>query len=212
MMFFDMVLGWARRELVLVLSARLDVRLNLHVFGRLLSLPLDFFERSQAGETISRLREVFRVRDFLTGKLLYTFLDGFTLLVMLPFMFYMEPTLAWVSVAIAGLIALIIMVFLRPVGALIALAIQAQHKNGRGDERDGLRHTHREIPGARAAAEGDLGRACGRCRPLAPGRRPSGQLAADADRPAADLHVRGVVLFGAYPRFAKRHHGGSRAG
>ena len=130
MMFFDMVLGWARRELVLVMSARLDVRLNLHVFGRLLSLPLDFFERSQAGETISRLREVFRVRDFLTGKLLYTFLDGFTLLVMLPFMFYMEPTLAWVSVAVAGLIALIIMVFLRPVGALVALAIQAQHRMG----------------------------------------------------------------------------------
>ncbi len=128
MMFFEMVLGWARRELILVLSARLDVKLNLHVFGRLLSLPLDYFERSQAGETISRLREVFRVREFLTGKLLFTFLDGFTLVVMVPFMFYMEPTLAWVSIAIAGLIALIIMVFLRPVGSLIALAIQAEHK------------------------------------------------------------------------------------
>ena len=130
MMFFDMVLGWARREMVLVMSARLDVRLNLHVFSRLLALPLDFYERNQAGETISRLRDVFRIRDFLTGKLLYTFLDGFTLLVMLPFMFYMEPTLAWVSVAIAGLIALIIMIFLRPVGALVALAIQAQHRMG----------------------------------------------------------------------------------
>lgn len=130
MMFFETVLGWARRELVLVLSARLDVRLNLHVFGRLLALPLDFFERSQAGETISRLREVFRVREFLTGKLLYTFLDGFTLLVMLPFMFYMEPTLAWVSIAVAGLIASIIMIFLRPVGSLVALAVQAQHRMG----------------------------------------------------------------------------------
>ena len=107
MMTFEMVLGWARRELVLVLSARMDVRLNLHVFGRLLALPLDFFERSQAGETISRLREVFRVREFLTGKLLYTFLDGITLIVMLPFLFYMEPTLAWVACAVAGLIALI---------------------------------------------------------------------------------------------------------
>ncbi len=130
LMFYEALLGWARRELVLVLSARLDVRLNLHVFGRLLALPLDFFERTQAGETISKLREVFRVREFLTGKLLYTFLDGFTLIIMLPFMFYMEPTLAWVSVGVAGLIALIIMVFLRPVGRLIALAIQAEHKKG----------------------------------------------------------------------------------
>jgi HlyB family type I secretion system ABC transporter len=125
LMLYEAIIGWARRELILVLSARLDVRLNLHVFGRLLALPLDFFERSQAGETISRLREVFRVREFLTGKLLYTFLDGITL-----FLFYMETTLAWVSVAVAGLIALIIMVFLRPVGRLVALAIQAEHKKG----------------------------------------------------------------------------------
>ncbi len=130
MMMFEMIIGWARRELVLVLSARLDVQLNLHVFSRLLSLPLDYFERSQAGETISRLREVYRVREFLTGKLLYTFLDGITLMVMLPFMFYMEPTLAWVSIAVAGMIAMIIMIFLRPVGRLIALSIQAEHKKG----------------------------------------------------------------------------------
>jgi len=130
MMFYEAILGWARRELVLILSARIDVRLNLHIFSRMLALPLDFFERSQAGETISRLREVFRVREFLTGKLLYTLLDGVTLFVMLPFMFYMEPTLAMVSVAVAGLIALIIMIFLRPVGRLVALSVQAEHKKG----------------------------------------------------------------------------------
>ncbi len=130
MMFFEALLGWARREIILVMSARLDVKLNLQVFGRLLALPLDFFERSQAGETISRLREVYRVREFLTGKLLFTFLDGFTLIVMVPFMFYMEPTLAWVSIAVAGLIATIIMIFLHPVGKLVGQAIQAEHKKG----------------------------------------------------------------------------------
>jgi ATP-binding cassette subfamily B protein len=130
MMFYEGLLGWARRELVLILSSRIDVRLNLHTFSRLLALPLDFFERSQAGETISRLREVFRVREFLTGKLLYTMLDGVTLIIMLPFLFYMEPTLAMVSCAVAGLIALIIMIFLKPVGRLLAMAIQAEHKKG----------------------------------------------------------------------------------
>ncbi len=130
MMIYEGVLGWARRELVLILSARIDVRLNLHTFGRLLALPLDFFERSQAGETISRLREIFRVREFLTGKLLYTLLDGVTLLILLPILFYMEPTLAMISVAVAGLIALIIMVFMRPVGRLLALSIQAEHRKG----------------------------------------------------------------------------------
>jgi subfamily B ATP-binding cassette protein HlyB/CyaB len=130
MMVYEALLGWARRELVLVLSTRIDVRLNLHTFARLLALPLDFFERTQAGETISRLREVFRVREFLTGKLLYTILDGVTLLIMLPVMFYMEPTLGLVSLATAGLIALIIILFLKPVGRLLAMSIQAEHKKG----------------------------------------------------------------------------------
>jgi ATP-binding cassette subfamily B protein len=130
MMVYEALLGWARRELILILSTRIDVNLNLHTFSRLLALPLDFFERTQAGETISRLREVFRVREFLTGKLLYTILDGITLFIMLPVMFFMESTLTWVSIAVAGLIALIIMVFMRPVGRLLGLAIQAEHKKG----------------------------------------------------------------------------------
>ena len=198
MMFFEMVLGWARRELILVLSARLDVKLNLHVFGRLLALPLDFFERSQAGETISRLREVFRVREFLTGKLLFTFLDGFTLVVMLPFMFYMEPTLAWVSVAIAGLIALIIMIFLRPVGSLIALAIQAEHKKGavmsetvygiRTVKSLALEPQQKVIWDERVADAGRWRLAAGRL-----GNWPQTMI-----DPLQTFMSRGVVLFGAY--------------
>ena len=198
MMFFEMILGWARRELILVLSARLDVKLNLHVFGRLLSLPLDYFERSQAGETISRLREVFRVREFLTGKLLFTFLDGFTLIVMLPFMFYMEPTLAWVSVAVAGLIALIIMIFLRPVGALIALAIQAEHKKSavmsetvygiRTVKSLALEPQQKVIWDERVADAGRWRLAAGRL-----GNWP--QTLID---PLQTFMSRGVVLFGAY--------------
>ncbi len=126
--FYETVLSWARRELVLVIGARVDTRLNLHIFSRLLSLPLDFFERSQAGETISRMREVFRIREFITGKLLDTFLDGFTLIVILPVIFYIEPTLAAVSIAVAGVITLIIMVFLRPVSQLVGQMIRAEHQ------------------------------------------------------------------------------------
>ncbi len=128
MMFYETVLSWARRELILVISARLDAKLNLHIFSRLLGLSLDFFERNQAGETISRINQVYKVRDFLTGRLLDTMLDMITLCVMLPVMFFMEPTLGAVSVAVAGVITLIIVVFLRPVGRLVALYVRAEHK------------------------------------------------------------------------------------
>ena len=38
---YEAVLGYARRLIVMVVGARLDAKLNLHVFNRLLRLPLD---------------------------------------------------------------------------------------------------------------------------------------------------------------------------
>ncbi len=128
MMFFDMMLGWARRELINVLTAKLDARLALHLFSRMLGLSLDFFERNQAGETLSRLSNVSRVRDFLTGKLLQTVLDGSQLIVLFPVMFYMESLLGVIATAVAGVIAIIVVVFLRPVGRLVGLYVHAEHK------------------------------------------------------------------------------------
>ena len=99
-------------------------RLQLHVFAKLLSLPLDFFERNQAGQTVFRLMQVYKVRDFVTGKLMGTFLDTLTLVFLLPFLFWMNATLAWMVVAAAGLVAVIIMIFLGPIGRLMG-AVQA---------------------------------------------------------------------------------------
>ena len=45
-----MLLTWSRRMLLVILGCRLDTRLNLAIFDRLMTLPIDFFERNQAGE------------------------------------------------------------------------------------------------------------------------------------------------------------------
>ena len=94
-------------------------RLNLYMFARLLGLPIDYFERNQAGQTVFRLMQVYRVREFVTGKLMTTFLDTLTLVFLLPFLFWMNVTLAWMVVAAAGMISVIIMIFLKPIGRLM---------------------------------------------------------------------------------------------
>ena len=43
-----------------------------------------------------------------------TFLDMLTLVFLLPFLFWLQSTLAWMVLACTGLIALVIMVFLPP--------------------------------------------------------------------------------------------------
>ena len=117
---YETLLGYARRELIQVVSARVDTRLQLHIFTRLLSLPLDYFERHQAGQSTFRLMQVYRIREFVTGKLMGTFLDTITLLFLLPLLFWLNATLAWTVLVGAGLIAAVIMAFLKPIGRLIA--------------------------------------------------------------------------------------------
>ncbi len=123
---YEAVLGYARRLIVLVVGMRLDTKLHLHIFGRLLRLPLDYFERHPAGETMHKISSVYKVRDFLTGKLLTTFLDLITLLVLLPFLFYLNSTLAWMVLAGSLLIMLVILAYLRPLRVVFRRVVMAE--------------------------------------------------------------------------------------
>jgi subfamily B ATP-binding cassette protein HlyB/CyaB len=126
-MLSETLLGYARRQLILVVGARVDAKLNLHVFQRLLRLPLDYFERNQAGTIWSMTGlQVSKIRDFLTGKLLTTMLDLVTLIVLLPILFILQPALSWMVLLAAGLIAGIIVAVMRPMGRHVKRYIDAE--------------------------------------------------------------------------------------
>jgi ATP-binding cassette subfamily B protein len=124
--FYDTLLGYARRLIIAVVGARLDTKLNLHLFSRLLRLPLDYFERHPAGQTMYQVAQVYRVREFLTGSLLATFLDLLTLCVLLPFLFWLNAPLAWVVLTCAVLISLIILAYLRPLRDAYSRVVAAE--------------------------------------------------------------------------------------
>ncbi len=112
---FETFLGYIRRQLIQIVATRLDAKLNLHVFKKLLNLPIDYFERTQTGAIMYQLAQMTKIRDFLTGKLLSTLLDLVTLLVLIPLLAWLSPTLTWMVVGASGLIALVIAVYLRPI-------------------------------------------------------------------------------------------------
>jgi HlyB family type I secretion system ABC transporter len=127
---FEMMLSWGRKLLEVVMAAKLDARLNLMIFDRLLSLPIEFFERQQAGELSYKIAQVYQVRDFLTGKLMNTFIDMFMVALLLPILFYLNAFLAWTVLIAAGLIAVIIAIFLRPMGHMTGKIIAAESAKG----------------------------------------------------------------------------------
>jgi ATP-binding cassette, subfamily B, bacterial HlyB/CyaB len=126
-MLSETMLGFARRQLILVVGARVDAKLNLHVFQRILGLPLDYFERNQAGTIWSNTGiQLGKIREFLTGKLLTTMLDLMTLVVLLPILFYLQPLLSWIVLGCAGVIAGTIIAFMRPMSRRVKRYIDAE--------------------------------------------------------------------------------------
>jgi subfamily B ATP-binding cassette protein HlyB/CyaB len=123
---YETLLGHARRIIILIVGTRVDTRLSVHLFNRLLRLPLDYFERHPAGETMHKISQIQKIREFLTGRLLATFLDLFTLAVLLPFLFYLNATLAWIVVACALSIGAILLLCLRPLRALYSQVILSE--------------------------------------------------------------------------------------
>jgi ATP-binding cassette, subfamily B, bacterial HlyB/CyaB len=123
---YETILGYVRRLIILVVGVRIDAKLSLHVFNRLVRLPLDYFERHPAGETMYNITQINKVREFITGKLLQTFLDLITLCVLLPFLFFLNATLAWIVVACACIITLIIVAYLRPLRVVYKRVVDAE--------------------------------------------------------------------------------------
>jgi ABC-type bacteriocin/lantibiotic exporter with double-glycine peptidase domain len=123
---FEALLSWGRKLMQSHLGARLDARLNLQVFDRLLALPIDFFEREQAGTLSYKIQQIFVVREFFTGRLLNTFIEVFMVIVLLPILFYLNATLAWTVLIAAALMAVVVAIFLRPLAVMAGRIILAE--------------------------------------------------------------------------------------
>ena len=126
MVLYETLLGFARRLVIAVVGVRTDARLNLHVFARLIRLPLDYFERHPAGETMYKVSQIHQVRNFITGKLMTTLLDLITLMVLLPFLFWLNATLAWIVLVCSTIVMLIILAYLRPMRVVYGRVISAE--------------------------------------------------------------------------------------
>ena len=109
LILFETLFGYMRRFLVLHVTARVDAKLSTYMFDKVLSLPLDFFERSSTGVITRDMNEMLKIRNFLTGQLFGTVLDCFVLVLLLPIMFFFSAILTGVVLGFCVLICLWIM-------------------------------------------------------------------------------------------------------
>jgi len=85
----ESVIGTLRTFLFTDTTNRIDLRLGAEVIDHLLRLPLGYFDRRPVGELGTRIAELEKIRNFLTGQALMTVLDAaFSVIYIVVMAFY----------------------------------------------------------------------------------------------------------------------------
>ncbi len=95
---FEVTLGGLRSYVFSHTCSRIDVELGARLFRHLLSLPLPWFEARRAGDSVARMRELERIRSFLTGNGITLVLDLVFSLVFIGVMLLYSPLLTLIVV------------------------------------------------------------------------------------------------------------------
>jgi ATP-binding cassette, subfamily B, bacterial HlyB/CyaB len=123
---FDTLFGFLKRYLLAIGTARIDARLCLYIFDRMIGLPMDFFERTPTGQVTYKLNEIWRIRNFLTGQLFGTGLEASTLVVLIPVLFVLSPTLTFMTLGVGLLMFVTVLLYIRPISRAYRRVVQAE--------------------------------------------------------------------------------------
>jgi len=128
--FFDMLFGFIKRYMVAVVGGRIDARLSVYVFNKLVGLPIDFFERTSTGDITYRVHQAWKIRNFVTGQLFGTLLDSLVLIFILPVMFWLSPFLTLIALGVGTLMCLVVVAYLGPLGRAYDRVTLAETRKG----------------------------------------------------------------------------------
>lgn len=111
---FDAAFSYLRRYLLLYATNRIDIRVATRTFGHLLNLPIALFEQASAGVLVKHMQQTGRIREFLTGRLFLTLLDGLSLLVFVPILVLYSVKLTFVVLGFGMLVGIVVMLLVGP--------------------------------------------------------------------------------------------------
>lgn len=123
---FDAAFTFLRRYLLLYATNRIDIRVATRTFGHLLNLPIALFEQASAGVLVKHMQQTGRIREFLTGRMFLTLLDGVSLLVFIPILLLYSVKLTLVVLGFAALVGLVVMLLVGPFQRRLQALYQAE--------------------------------------------------------------------------------------
>lgn len=124
--------GALRSWAVLHLSSTLNLQWLGNVFAHMMRLPVDWFEKRQTGDVLSRFGAVQNIQQTLTTSFIEAVLDGLLVLVTLTMMAIYSPLLSAIAVGCVALYGALRWAFFRPLRdaseeAIVHTARQSTH-------------------------------------------------------------------------------------
>lgn len=115
-LIFETILSGLRNWLFAHSTNRVDSELSSRMFRHLLNLPLSYFEVRRVGDSVARVRELERIREFLTSNAVTVVIDLFFTIVFFIVMYLYSPILTLIvllSIPIYAVISIVITPLLR---------------------------------------------------------------------------------------------------
>lgn len=125
---FEVVLTYLRRALLEVAATRIDTRLNLFIMERIFKLPMSFFERNPTGRITAQVSKIWQVRNFVVQQLFGTLFDAVPLIGLIPALIILDWRLASLVIALALIVFVIVMLFVKPLSVRSSAVVRAEQK------------------------------------------------------------------------------------
>lgn len=128
MLVFNGVLEFLQNYLLIFATNRIDIRLAMKTFNKLLNLPVNFYERISSGVLIKHMQQTEKIRNFLSGSLFFSLLELISLVVFLPVLFFYSTKLTLMVLLFTFLMALVIASLIKPFQRRLEELYQAEGK------------------------------------------------------------------------------------
>jgi len=104
---FELILNLSRNYIFIHTTNKIDAKLGAKLFKHLFRLYYVYFENRQVGNIVARVRELDRIREFITNKSVSVLIDAFFSIVFLVVMFMYSVKLTFISLGFLAIIGII---------------------------------------------------------------------------------------------------------
>ena len=104
---FELLLNLSRNYIFIHTTNKIDAKLGAKLFRHLFQLYYVYFENRQVGNIVARVRELDRIREFITNKSVSVLIDAFFSIVFLVVMFIYSVKLTFISLGFLAIIGII---------------------------------------------------------------------------------------------------------